>query len=642
MAIPDEEVAQVRAATDIVGLISEHAALRQQGRRWTGLCPFHGERTPSFSVNAEEGLYYCFGCQASGDAISFVRAVEHLDFADAVRYLAERAGVVLHESAAGGEDHRRRSALLAAMEQAVAWYHESLLSSPGAGPARDYLRSRGYDGAVVRQFRLGWAPDDWDALSIALGLSERVLTGTGLGFVNRRGRLQDSFRSRIIFPICDPSGHPVALGGRILPAAKGAVPSPERAPEPKYKNSAETTIYVKRRTLYALNWAKKDIVASGEIVVCEGYTDVIGCFQAGLGRAVATCGTALAEEHFTLLRNFARRIVLAYDADSAGQSATGRVYEWERKHEVDVFVAALPAGSDPGQLAQEDPDALRRAVSEAQPFLQFRIDRIFAAASLETAEGRARAADEAIGAIAEHPSDLVRDQYVMTVSDRCRLEPDLLRTRLEAARRAAPAEAEGRRARPGRGAPRPGGRVANEPPEATDERGARAPDDEGEAPPRRAQRGPDPSSRPGLEALRFAVHRPEAVGDRLEAVLFVDELQRRAFQTLLAADDLHQAIDDAPPDVAELLRRVAVEEPVVVEGATPDPVDALVSNLMRTAAQRALRDLEISARTTPSDFSDTVATTARVKLWIEDLDDPATGSEASSRLLAWLLARREG
>jgi DNA primase len=640
MAIPDEEVAQVRAATDIVGLISEHAALRQQGRRWTGLCPFHGERTASFSVNAEEGLYYCFGCQASGDAISFVRAVEHMDFADAVRYLAERAGVVLHESAAGGEDHRRRTALLAAMEQAVAWYHESLLSSPGAGHARDYLRSRGYDGAVVRQFRLGWAPDDWDALSSALGLSERVLTGTGLGFVNRRGRLQDSFRRRIIFPICDPSGHPIALGGRILPAAKGAVENPDRAPEPKYKNSAETTVYVKRRTLYALNWAKKDIVASGEIVVCEGYTDVIGCFQAGLPRAVATCGTALAEEHFTLLRNFARRIVLAYDADSAGQTATGRVYEWERKHEVDVFVAALPPGSDPGQLAQEDPAALRSALADARPFLQFRLDRIFAAASLDTAEGRARAADEAMGAIAEHPSDLVRDQYVMTVSDRCRLEPDLLRSRLDAARRAAPVEGDGRRARSARSRPTAGGPVANEPGE--DSGWDRPAEDEGEAPPRRSPRGPDPASRPGLEALRFAVHRPEAVADRLEAVLFVDELQRRAFQTLLAADDLHQAIDDAPPDVAELLRRVAVEEPVVVEGATPDPVDALVTNLTRTAAQRALRDLEVAARTTPSEFSDTAATTARVKLWIEDLDDPAVGSEASGRLLAWLLARREG
>ncbi|HXQ18961.1 MAG TPA: DNA primase [Acidimicrobiales bacterium] len=636
MAIPDEEVAQVRAATDIVGLISEHSALRQQGRRWTGLCPFHGERTPSFSVNAEEGLYYCFGCQASGDAISFVRAVEHMDFADAVRHLAERAGIVLHESAAGGEDHRRRTALLSAMEQAVAWYHESLLSSPAAGGARDYLRSRGYDGAIVRQFRLGWAPDDWDALSSALGLPERVLTGTGLGFVNRRGRLQDSFRSRIIFPICDPSGHPIALGGRILPAPKGAPQPSDRAPEPKYKNSQETAIYAKRRTLYALNWAKKDIVASGEIVVCEGYTDVIGCFQAGVPRAVATCGTALAEEHFTLLRNFARRIVLAYDADSAGQTATGRVYEWERKHEVDVFVAALPAGSDPGQLAQEDPDALRSALGAARPFLQFRVDRILAAASLDTAEGRARAADEAIQAIAEHPSDLVRDQYVMTVSDRCRLEPDLLRTRLDAARRSATTAGDGRRAHSGRARPA-GGRIPNEEPAERD----RVPvSEEGEAPPRRSPRGPDPAGRPGLEALRFAVHRPEAVADRLEAVLFVDELQRRAFETLLGADDLHQAIDDAPPDVAELLRRVAVEEPVVVEGGITDPVDALVTNLTRIAATRAVHDLDIAARA--GEISAADAQVKRVKLWIEALDDPADGSEASSRLLAWLLARREG
>jgi DNA primase len=638
MAIPDEEVAQVRAATDIVGLISEHAALRQSGRRWTGLCPFHGERTPSFSVNAEEGLYYCFGCQASGDAISFVRAVEHLDFADAVRHLAERAGIVLHESAAGGEDHRRRSALLAAMERAVVWYHESLLSSPGAGRARDYLRSRGYDGAVVRQFRLGWAPDEWDALAQALGLSERVLTGTGLGFVNRRGRLQDSFRNRIVFPICDPSGHAIALGGRVLPPPKGgASEQADRAPEPKYKNSSETAIYVKRRTLYALNWAKKDIVATGEIVVCEGYTDVIGCFQAGVPRAVATCGTSLAEEHFTLLRNFARRIVLAYDQDSAGQSATGRVYEWERKHDVDVYVAALPAGADPGQLAHDDPEALRQALGEARPFLQFRIDRIFDGAPLDTAEGRARAADEALQAIAEHPDDLVRDQYVMTVSDRCRLDPDLLRSRLGAARQRIQVENRGRAGHARAG----GSRTRGERDNAESEHLA-PPIEEREAPPRRSSRVDDPASRPGLEALRFAVHRPEAVADRLESVLFVDDLQRRAFETLLSSDDLHQAIDDAPPDVAELLRRVAVEEPVVVEGVTPDPVDALITNLTRTAARRALRDLDVAARTTPGDFSDTAATSARVKLWIEDLDDPAGGSDTSKRLLAWLSDRREG
>ena len=353
VGIPDEEVAQVRAATDIVALISEHAALKKVGRRWSGLCPFHTEKTPSFSVNAEEGFYYCFGCQESGDAITFVRAMEHLDFVDAVRLLADRAGITLHEDQEMGRDHKRRSELLQAMERAVEWYHERLLRSPDAGPARDYLRSRGYDGDVVRQFRLGWAPDDWDALAKALKLPEKVLSDSGLGFVNRRGRAQDFFRARVLFPICDPSGRPVALGGRILPPRPGQAP-PDR-PEPKYKNSQESPIYSKRRTLYALNWAKQGVIAQGEVVVCEGYTDVIGCFQAGVPWAVATCGTALAEEHFTLLRNFAKRIVLAYDADAAGQSATSRVYEWERKHEVDVVVADLPGGSDPGDLARTDP-----------------------------------------------------------------------------------------------------------------------------------------------------------------------------------------------------------------------------------------------------------------------------------------------
>ncbi|MGH9091606.1 MAG: DNA primase, partial [Acidimicrobiales bacterium] len=222
MAIPDEDVARVRAATDMVALIGEHSALKRSGRRWVGLCPFHAERTPSFNVNAEEGFYYCFGCQASGDAITFVRATEHLDFVESVRSLADRAGVTIHEDAREGAERKRRTVLLDAVERAVAWYHDRLLSAPDAGPARNYLRSRGYDGDVVRQFRLGWAPDDWDALSRALRLPERVMTDAALGFVNRRGRLQDAFRGRVMFPICDPSGHPVALGGRILPPG-GAV-----------------------------------------------------------------------------------------------------------------------------------------------------------------------------------------------------------------------------------------------------------------------------------------------------------------------------------------------------------------------------------------------------------------------------------
>ena len=174
MAISDSEIARVRGATDIVALISEYVALKKSGRRWTGLCPFHGEKTPSFSVNAEEGRYYCFGCRVSGDQITFVREMQHLDFVDAVRLLADRAGIELHEDSSAGPARKERQEFLAAMEHAVRWYHERLLTSPDARPAREYLKSRGIDGDVARAFQLGWAPDEWDALSSALNLTPKV------------------------------------------------------------------------------------------------------------------------------------------------------------------------------------------------------------------------------------------------------------------------------------------------------------------------------------------------------------------------------------------------------------------------------------------------------------------------------------
>ena len=626
MSIPDEDVAQVRAATDIVALIGEHAALKRVGRRWTGLCPFHTEKSPSFSVNAEEGFYYCFGCQASGDAITFVRATDHLDFVDAVRLLADRAGVALHEDAEAGRDHKRRVDLLEALERAVVWYHERLLRSPDAGLARDYLRSRGYDGDVVRKFRLGWAPDEWDALSVALKLPERVLTDSGLGFINRRGRAQDAFRARVLFPICDPSGRPVALGGRILPLRSGA-PVPDR-PEPKYKNSQETAIYSKRRTLYALNWAKQDVIAKGEVVVCEGYTDVIGFFQAGVPRAVATCGTALAEEHFTLLRNFGRRIVLAYDADGAGQSATSRVYEWERRHEVDVVVADLPSGSDPGDLARTDPAALARAVADARPFLQFRVDRILSGSDLTTAEGRARAAEAALSAVAEHPDDLVRDQYVMQLSDRCRLDAVRLRERLELVR-AHPPEQNGNRGRPD---------PSNRRPPSEDPGELRDPDDvddwDAAIDTRLVQK-----DGPGLEALKLAVHRPEDVADRLQPVLFIDPLQRDAFTALLEHDDLHDAIASASPPVAGLLRRITVEEPLVGDPDFGDPVDLVVGVLLHEAVRRALSEVEKASRGPGETWQAGAAVAAQVRHWLDELEDQGTVRAAADRLVAWLMER---
>jgi DNA primase len=625
VAIPDEAVAQVRAATDLVTLAGEHVALRRQGRRWVGLCPFHSERTPSFTVNAEEGLYYCFGCQAAGDVISFVRAVEHLDFVEAVERLAERSGIPIHhEDAGGGRERKRRERQLAAVSAAVAWYHERLLHHPDGGPARDYLRSRGYDASTVRAFSLGWAPDDWDALARALEVPGEVLAEAGLGFVNRRGRQQDAFRARVLFPIFDAGGRAVAFGGRILPARDGA-----GAPAgPKYMNSPETPIYSKRRTLYGLNWAKGDVVESGEAIVCEGYTDVIALFGIGLRRAVATCGTALGEDHFQMLRRFAQRVVLAYDADTAGQTAADRVYEWERRHEVDVAVANLPSGTDPAEMARTDPDALRGAIAGARPFLAFRLDRVLAEADLRSVEGRARAAEAAMAVVAEHPSDLVRDQYVMSVADRCRIEPDRLRVRLHELRRerARATTTSGRRATPA-GSESPTARRGSDDADGAARNGASRTHTSSRQPPGRAT---SDSDGPGIEALRLAIHRPEDVADRLEPVLFSDAVQRAAFDELASASTLHEAIARADPDVAALLERLAVED------ARAD-ADEIVTRLVDLAACRALAELESDARTSDDRALEVAPITTWLRLKIEELRQPGTAVEAVDGLLPWLV-----
>src|SRR5690606_17280166 len=395
MGIVDEDVAKVREATDIVALISQYTQLKRTGQRWMGLCPFHAEKTPSFSVNAADGLYYCFGCQVRGDAITFVREKEQLDFVGAVEHLAGRAGITLryddHDEGAG---RKRRARLFELTEQAAQWYRERLRTSPDAAAARAYLRSRGFDAEEVEHYRLGWAPDAWDQLARHLRVGRADLEATGLGFQNRAGRLQDFFRGRILFPIFDDRGRVLGFGGRKLPDAEG----------PKYQNSRDNELYNKSRVLYGLNWAKADVVQQGEVVICEGYTDVIGFARAGIPRAVATCGTSLTEEHVKQLKRYTRRLVLAYDADEAGQAAADRVYAWEQAHDVEVAVVPLPAGSDPDELARTSPETLHELVAAARPFLAFRVDRVLDAADLRTPESRARAADAALEVVAEHPN----------------------------------------------------------------------------------------------------------------------------------------------------------------------------------------------------------------------------------------------
>ncbi len=595
VGIVDEDIVAVRAATDIVAVISKYTQLRRSGQRWVGLCPFHGEKTPSFNVNQELGLYRCWGCQVRGDAITFVREIEHLDFVAAVELLAGWAGITLRYSDRDeGEGRKRRARLVAAVGAAVDWYHERLLSAPDASAARKYLRSRGLSGDEVRAFRIGWAPEAWDELVKALKLPDDIVRDAGLGYLNRSGRQTDVFRGRILFPIFDANGDAVGFGGRVMPDGDG----------PKYKNTPETVLYQKSKLLYALNWSKARIVTDDRAIVCEGYTDVIGFARVGLPAAVATCGTALTEEHVRLLRRYARRLVLAFDADAAGQAAAERFYQWERDHDLEVSVADLPAGVDPADLAGSDPSRLVEAVENALPFLRFRIDRVLGAADLSTVEGRARAAEAAIEVVREHPSVGVRDQYLMEVAGRCRIEPDTLRSML--ARPAAPRESDP--------APRR---------------------DRGEATQRpAAPRRDEERDGPELEVLRHVVHNWPLVEPwvRYEE-LFVGDLHARTFSALMAHPTVAEAIAAGDPSVAELLTRLATDE------VTTDPFDAVVRMLTETA-RTEVRMLRARVAAEPDDPD-----LLRLQHWlsqiIDQLRDDQTSGTAAEQLVAWVGSRGE-
>lgn len=606
MGIVDEDIARVRDATDIVKVISEHLQLKRVGQRWVGLCPFHQERTPSLSVNAERGLYYCFGCGASGDAITFVREIDHLDFPSAIEALAGRAGVVLrYTERAEGEGRQQRRTLVELMERAVDFYHQRLLTGGDAGRARAYLRSRGLEGEVVRRYRLGWAPDEFDALARHLRAPERHMvpeTGTGLAFINRRQRQQDFFRARLLFPIFDVNGDPVAFGGRKLPGAEG----------PKYRNSPDGALYHKSRVLYGLNWAKSDIVRQDRVVLCEGYTDVIGFAQAGLPIAVATCGTALTEDHVKVLKKFTRRVVLAFDPDAAGQAAADRVYGWERTHDLEVSVAELPDGVDPGEMAATNPEGLRHSVEQARPFLGYRVERVFASADLATPEGRARAAERAAMVIAEHPDDLTRGPYALAVADRCRLEEDAVLERV-ARFRSLPRDQW-----PDRRGDRSTAR-------------ARGPEPATAAPP--TPRPPIERDTPETEALRLAIHRPADTLPLLAEHLFADRRHVDAFAALREHQgDVGAAVaslQDASDASAALLTRLAVEE----TDASPFDVAA---RLVDIATGRALADLQRESRQSDDPLAYTEVLGWLVRQRDELRREGADGRAAATRLVDWL------
>ena len=415
--------------------------------------------------------------------------------------------------------------------------------------------------------------------------------------------MQDFFRGRILFPILDERERVIGFGGRKLPDAEG----------PKYQNSRDNVLYNKSKALYAINWAKADAVAHNQVLVCEGYTDVIGFARAGVERAVATCGTALTEDHVRILKRFTRNIVLAYDADEAGQSAAERVYAWEQAHDIQFSVVALPPGTDPDELAQSDPQALHAAVDHPRPFLEFRVSRVLGSADLSGPEGRARAAEAALDVVAEHPDPLVRDQYVMELADTCRIDAAQLRVRLEQVMRSPKPrrddDQQGRR----RGAPLP-----EPPPEVREQT---------------APRLPPLGDGVEREVLRLAVNQPELAAPFLEESFFRHPTARASLDALLRSDTLAQAIEESPPEVAELLAELAVEEP------TSEPSDVL-ARFASEVGRRELAELEAEARSSsdPLAYSDVVAW---LKVTLDQLRHPKAEVEIVAQLLAFLRDRHQ-
>jgi DNA primase len=416
-----DTIDRVRDAVDMVHLVSEKTDLRRVGSRWTGLCPFHDERTPSFSVNAEEKLYYCFGCGEGGDAFKFVQQTEGLEFQEAVELLAERSGVRVEreeDDPRAEQRRRRRERLHSLLERAAGFYSNYLHNAQEAEAAREYLASRGLSDEVVKEFRVGYSPSAWDRMLLGArqsGFTEEELVAAGLAQRGRGGGLYDRFRGRIMFPLADARGRVLGFGARQMGEGRG----------PKYLNTSENDLYHKGRQLFGIDVARKEAMKSGRFVVVEGYTDVLALHQAGIREAVAIMGTAMTQEQLTELAkvgdsNRRGAVFLALDADRAGREAMLRAARLAEDRGVDLRVVDMPEGTDPADLVAADgADAFTERMERAVPMIEFQVRRVLADADLDTPSGRDQALGEArklISAVPERTA--TRDALVREAADR--------------------------------------------------------------------------------------------------------------------------------------------------------------------------------------------------------------------------------
>jgi DNA primase len=415
--IRDEDIALVREKTPIADVVGEHVQLRNAGGgNLKGLCPFHDEKSPSFSVSPARGLFYCFGCGAGGDVIRFVQNIDHLDFAEAVERLAARAGITLRYvegGAAPARSHGQRTRLLEAHAAAAQFYAEQL-RTPDARAAREFLSARGFDEAAAGHFGCGYAPAGWDALTSHLlgrGFTAAELTLGGLSRESGRGSLIDRFHRRLLWPIRDVTGEVVGFGARRL--------FDDDRIEAKYLNTPETPIYKKSQLLYGVDLAKREIARQHRAVIVEGYTDVMACHLAGVTTAVATCGTAFGPEHISVIRRllmdsdaFTGEVIFTFDGDAAGMRAAERAFADDQKFMSQTFVAIEPTGLDPCDLRLKSGDtAVLDLVARRIPLVEFVLRSTVGRVDLDTAEGRAAALDRGVPLVAQIKDHSLRDEY---------------------------------------------------------------------------------------------------------------------------------------------------------------------------------------------------------------------------------------
>ncbi|MDE0375853.1 MAG: DNA primase [bacterium] len=425
MAADRDDLERIRQAVNLVELFEGVTTVRKVRGSFKALCPFHSEKTPSLSIDPARGLYHCFGCGVGGDVFTFVQETQGLSFVEALEMLADRAGIVIRRDPRAAQQRERRSRLVEAVAEAGRYYQDRLKSAPDAGHARSYVRGRNYGVEVVDRFELGYAPDQAEALVSHLrgkGHKDSDILAAGLARRVGRGRLIDQMRGRLIFPIHNVRGEMVGFGARLL-----------RGEGPKYLNTPETPLYKKSELLYGLDKARSAISREELGVVVEGYTDVIAFHLADLPLAVATCGTALGEAHFDLLRRFSSRIVLAFDADAAGAGAAVRGDDLRITSELglDLRVAMMPEGRDPADLVFEDKgDLLREAVDGSAPITEFRLNRLLGQYNLGEREARTRAMREAAELIARHPDEAARYQHALYVAGRTHMSIDLVQSEI--------------------------------------------------------------------------------------------------------------------------------------------------------------------------------------------------------------------